>query len=184
MGSHLAIGLDTTESFLSLNTTISDTSLLPPTNPENSVYNLPQWHIPLSKLITLQSLLQASPRRQSTYGKTRKFVDQGGGMGGQKVNLIVCVTAVEAVVLRQRKEEKARGREGTLYIGKWSVVAPPTATNGGGNQAEVGCEVKLWDSCAREWGDDTVRRGDVVMLESESYVAVRRHYSLDAFDLG
>lgn len=42
----------------------------------------------------------------------------------------------------------------------------------GGNRAggggEVSCGVKLWETCAREWGDGRVRRGDVVLLESES----------------
>ncbi len=71
--------------------------------------------------------------------------------------------AVEQPVLRQRKEEKARGAAGTLWIGRWEVTAPPT-----GGEDAVKCDVKLWEGCARDWGDDKVRKGDVVLLESES----------------
>ncbi len=74
---------------------------------------------------------------------------------------MVCVMAVETPVLRQRKEKKA-GREGTLWIGGWQITAPPDGDE------EVSCNVKLWDNCAREWGDDKVRKGDVVLLESGS----------------
>ena len=66
---------------------------------------------------------------------------------------------------RKRKEEKARGRDGTLWIGNWNVTAPPN----GDTEGEVGgCAVKLWDNAAKEWGDERVRKGDVVLLESRS----------------
>lgn len=71
--------------------------------------------------------------------------------------------SVEQPVLRQRKEEKAKGATGTLWIGRWEVTAPPV-----GEEHPVKCEVKLWDSCAKDWGDDKVRKGDVVLLESAS----------------
>lgn len=77
----------------------------------------------------------------------------------------MCVLSVDQVVQRQRKEEKARGEEGSLWIGKWTVTCPP----GEGGAQEVGsCAVKLWDKAAREWGDEKVRRGDIVLLESMS----------------
>lgn len=76
---------------------------------------------------------------------------------------MVCVISVDQPKLLKRKEEKARGWEGTLWVGKWVVTAPPI-----GGEAEVSCEVKLWDELAREWGDDRVRKGDVVLLESRS----------------
>ena len=75
---------------------------------------------------------------------------------------MVCVMAVEQPVLRQRKEEKARGAAGTLWIGKWEVTAPQS----GEEDSPVKCDVKLWESFARDWGDDKVRKGDVVLLES------------------
>lgn len=81
------------------------------------------------------------------------------------VNTIVCVLSVDQPVLRKRKEEKAKGRDGTLWIGNWSVTAPPPADSEG----EVGsCVIKLWDKVAQEWGDERVRKGDVVLLESMS----------------
>ena len=83
--------------------------------------------------------------------------------------MIVCVMAVAQPVLRQRKEEKARGATGTLWIGRWEVTAPPL-----GDEDPVKCDVKLWEGCARDWGDDKVRKGDVVLLESASrFEAIR-----------
>lgn len=79
---------------------------------------------------------------------------------------MVCVMAVDTPVLRQRKEEKARGQEGTLWIGGWRITAPPV--EGSKGSGEVSCTVKLWEGLAREWGDGKVRRGDVVLLEGES----------------
>lgn len=82
---------------------------------------------------------------------------------------MVCVMAVEAPVKRQRKEEKVKKEEGTLWIGGWKVTVPPIdAESGGGGGEEVACTVKLWDEMAREWGDEVIRRGDVVLLESKS----------------
>lgn len=89
---------------------------------------------------------------------------------------MACVMAVDTPVRRQRKEEKARGQEGTLWIGGWKVTAPPEAAGDrgntghedGGGVGEAGCSVKLWEGLARQWGDAAVRRGDVVLLESES----------------
>ena len=147
---------ENTESLLSLNTTTSNPSQFPPTAAGNdSVSHLPRWHIPLSKLVTLQSLvrLRSQPRSREK----------------EMVNVIVCVMAVAQPVLRQRKEEKARGATGTLWIGRWEVTAPPL-----GDEDPVKCDVKLWEGCARDWGDDKVRKGDVVLLESASrFEAIR-----------
>ena len=71
---------------------------------------------------------------------------------------------------RQRKEEKSRGQEGSLWISSWKVVAPPVSATSGkkGQEAEeASCGVKLWNEVAREW-DGKIRRGDVVLLESVS----------------
>ena len=130
-------GLNTTDSFLSLNTTTSDVSV----NPTQSLGNLPQWHIPLSKLETLQSILAA----------------KGWKHYRQIVSCIICVVGVESVKLVRRKEEREKGREGTLWMGKWDVIAP---------EGEVSCEVTLWEQCAADWGTDRIRKGDVVLLES------------------
>lgn len=75
--------------------------------------------------------------------------------------MMVCVMAVEQPVLRQRKEEKARGAMGTLWIGRWEVTSPPVS-----GEDPVKCDVRLWEGCARDWGEDKVRKGDVVLLES------------------
>jgi hypothetical protein len=103
----------------------------------------------------------------------------------ETVSVVVCVMAVETSVLRRRKEERARGVEGTLWVGGWRVTAMPDGGEYGGphlapqvakvagtegtvkGTGEVGCEVKLWGECARDWGDERIRRGDVVLLESE-----------------
>ena len=142
-------GMD--ESYLSLNTTIStpNQSQLPPSADQSSLLNLPRWSIPLSKLSSLPTLLA---RRSAP----------------ETVALIVCILSVDTPVLRKRKVEKQRGEEGTLWIGGWVVTAPIIARgyepSGGGE----GCGVKLWDGWARDWGDERVRKGDVVLLESES----------------
>jgi hypothetical protein len=159
-------GLDMTESFFSLNTTA--------TISQQSQPPLPNWSIPLSKLVTLQALLS---------GRTlfRRHDQQGQAA---KVSVMVCVMAVDTPVRRQRKEEKARGQEGTLWIGGWRVTAPPAdgaEIAGGGAVEEVGCVVKLWDSMAREWGEGSVRRGDVVLLESEYAVDCCDHPHLTRF---
>jgi len=81
--------------------------------------------------------------------------------------VIVCILSVDTPVLRQRKEEKRKGQEGTLWIGGWVVTAPNTwpgyAAQGDGG----GCGVKLWGEAARDWGEGVVRKGDVVLLESK-----------------
>ena len=163
-------GIDHTESFVSLNTTTSNPSQYPPTAPHNagdtSVSNLPKWYIPLSKLVTLQSLI--SP---SVSPRSRRSRVEASGTGSRLVSVMVCVTSVEQPVLRRRKEERAKGKEGTLWVGRWEVIAPPLSGGFGGGvgtgTGEVGCEVKLWGSCARDWGDDRVCRGDIVLFESE-----------------
>lgn len=176
---------ENSESMISFNTTLSSmtdpsqSQLYPPSNETGnqttSMHNLPKWSIPLSKMTSLPLLL-AQPAPKATY-KGWKTV----------VSLMVCVLTVDEPVLRQRKEEKARGREGTLWIGNWVVVAPPEnggagagachavgrtrvegGTGAGDNVAEVTCAVKLWEACARDWGDGKVKRGDVILLESES----------------
>jgi len=146
------LGTDTQddESYLSLNTTISS---LPPSGEVSSVLNLPKWSIPLTKLSSLPTLLTAK--------------GQGHGLEEKKISVIVCILSVDTPVLRQRKEEKRRGQEGTLWIGGWVVTAPNTwpgyAAQGDGG----GCGVKLWGEAARDWGEGVVRKGDVVLLESE-----------------
>jgi hypothetical protein len=106
-----------------------------------------QWHVPMTKLSSLHHLLNSST------GK------------GNRVNLIVCVVSVDRVKVVQRKEEKVRGREGTLCIGRFEVVVP-----GDDRDKEIGCDVKLWEGCARDWGEEVVRRGDVVLLESMCHI--------------
>lgn len=149
-------GLDGSESFLSLNTTVSNPSQLPPTADQTSLMlNFPRWSIPLAKLTPLSTLL-------SSAGATSRRA--GGPASTSTVSLIVCVLGVDQPVLRQRKEQKARGQEGTLWIGKWTVTAPGDGRQG--TEIETGsCQVKLWDQMAREWGDERVRKGDVVLLE-------------------
>ena len=155
---------NTTASYMSLNTTTSDPSQFPPSGDgaHTSISNLPRWHIPLAKLSFLQSLITTRPKR----GRARtKMPDDPSSF----INVIVCVTSVEAPVIRQRKEERAAGREGTLWISKWCVVVPPEAGVDANESDEVGCDVKLWEECAREWGSGKVRRGDVVLLQGQSY---------------
>jgi hypothetical protein len=142
---------DDSESFLSFNTTAtnSNPSQFPPPTfdpPTSSLYNLPPWRISLSRLTPLAALLK----------------DKGKGKGkAGKVDLIVCVVGVERVRVVQRAEEKRKGQEGSLWVGKWDVIS-----QGEGGDGEVGCGVQLWDRCARDWGEERVRRGDVVLLES------------------
>jgi hypothetical protein len=148
--------LDESDSFLSYNTTAttSDPSQIPlPTfePPTSSLYNLPKWQIPITKLTSLDTLI-STPARRNRDTSDKKWV-----------NVIVCVVGVDRPKLLQRKEEKAKGREGTLWVGKWDVVGP-----GENGVREVGCEIKLWDSFARDWGDEIVKKGDVVLLESVS----------------
>lgn len=161
------------DTILSLNTTIS----LSPSQPsqqrakdpdiygDTSITNFPRWVVPLSKLISLDILL-SHPR---TLARPRAESDSGEG----KISVIVCVTATSPPVLRRKKEERARGAEGSLWVAKWDIVAPSGLGAAGGTSmskdraegsGEVGCEVVLWDKCARDYGE-VVRRGDVVLLE-------------------
>lgn len=139
------MAIDLPDSLMSLDTT---TTLTPPSQLKAA---LPTWTIPLSRLTTLQAILH------------------GRRNGSTRHSLIVCVVSTEPVVQRQRKEEKSRGQEGSLWIGSWKVVAPPSGSGGGTARGgvEVGCGVKLWNEAAREW-EGRVRRGDVVLLESTS----------------
>ncbi|ORY35745.1 hypothetical protein BCR39DRAFT_31153 [Naematelia encephala] len=92
------------ESILSLNTTTTSfPSQYPPTAADLSVHNLPQWHIPLTRLKTLQAL--SSERDKAV------------------VSALVCVVAVEtATVVR-----KSRAQEGDLWMGLWRTVDPDEA---------------------------------------------------------
>jgi len=135
---------------------------------ETSITNIPRWVIPLSKLISLDVLL-SHPRSFSAQGPN-------GGVGEGKISVIICVTATSPPVVRRKKEERARGQDGSLWVAKWDVVAPAAAAGigksgvrAGGNRnehEEVGCEVILWDKCAQDFGE-VVRRGDVVLLEGQ-----------------
>ena len=148
--------VENTESFISLNTTMSNPSQpFPPTADQSSLLNFPNWSIPLTKLTTLASLL-ARPFPRSRRGND--------GDGDQLISIIVCVLSVDQPVQRQRKEEKARGEEGSLWIGNWAVTAPAPVL---GEEAGS-CQVRLWDSMARDWGDERVRKGDIVLLEREA----------------
>jgi len=159
LGTLPQLGMDSTrndlsDSYSSLNTTGTNFSQLPPTALGNEpLTHLPTWRVQLNKLDSLSSLMnRPSKRKRSTYlTKQDKMT----------VSVIVCVMAVEQPVLRQRKEEKRKGEPGSLWIGSWKVTAPPE-----GDEEAVSCTVKLWEECARDWGDDKVRKGDVVLLES------------------
>ncbi|KAK8854650.1 hypothetical protein IAR55_003389 [Kwoniella newhampshirensis] len=159
------------ESSLNTTTTTSHPSQFPPTQNENdiSVSHLPTWHIPLTRLTNLHCLV-------STPTPARTPRRYGPGREKGLHTLIVCVVMVDQPILRKRKEEKQHGQEGTLWIGRWTVVAPPPAilipggiTTNLGGVGDVSCGVKLWDECARDWGDDKVRRGDVVLVENIEY---------------
>ena len=157
-------GLEATESFISLNTTISNPSQpFPPTADQSSLLNFPRWSIPVTKLVPLHSLL-SRPAQRVPKGKGRHHPAADNGPNDELISLIVCVLSVDQPVQRQRKDQKARGGEGTLWIGNWTITAPAPEPG-----QEVGsCQVKLWDNAAREWGDERVRKGDVVLLERES----------------
>ncbi|RXK35067.1 hypothetical protein M231_07687 [Tremella mesenterica] len=139
----------TGQSLLSTNTSF------PPTAPGNaSISNLPNWTIPLHKLTTLTALLSGNIPQQRSRSAEKRYV-----------NLMVCVMSVDTPVLRSRKEEKAKGKNPTLWVGSWNVTSPPSH-----NEGEVAsCSVKLWEGLAREWGDERVRRGDVVYLENVEF---------------
>lgn len=135
--------------------------LFPPTADQSSLLNFPRWSIPLTKLTTLHSLLSHPTSRSKGKGKARRGDNDNEGDRDELVSLIVCILSVDQAVQRQRKEQKARGEQGTLWIGNWTITAPgPVAGEEAG-----GCQVKLWDNQAREYGDERVRKGDVVLLE-------------------
>lgn len=135
----------------------------PPTADQSSLLNFPRWSIPLTKLITLHTLLSRPTRRRE------------GDSVDQPVSLIVCVLSVDQPVQRQRRDQKVRGEEGTLWIGNWAVTAPPSTQ---GEEAGS-CQVKLWDNQAREWSDERVKKGDIVLLESEP--PSPSHYTTSSF---
>ncbi|OCF32725.1 hypothetical protein I316_05646 [Kwoniella heveanensis BCC8398] len=156
-------------SFDSLDTTTNSLPSQLATNPGNtSVSHFPRWTIPLHKLVALQSILS------STSPHSHGFVHRLAGQPVDKClhTLVACVISTEPVVQRQRKEEKARGGEGSLWIGKWIITAPgpPPAQQQDAHmgQSEVTTSVRLWDELAREWCEK-VRRGDVVLLENIEY---------------
>lgn len=157
--------IDPPDSLLSLNTT---TTLTPPTQADGGGNGLvlPRWTIPIARLKLLQTLITPGTSR----ARRGDYIATSPGVPAQRCSVIVCVVSVEPTAQRQRKEEKARGAEGTLWIGGWKVVGPPSlrggAVGGDAEADEVSCEVKLWDGIAREW-DGQVRRGDVILLESE-----------------
>ncbi|WVQ72066.1 hypothetical protein IAR50_001610 [Cryptococcus sp. DSM 104548] len=149
----------------SFNTTATSTSQapLPPTavDGNTSIANFPAWSVPIAKLSTLQDVLRARPRPA-----TRRLSD--GGFNQERYTLIVCIVSVDAAVERQRKAIQGYSRgmgnrtEGdTFWVGKWSITSPPV-----GRDSEMSCDVKLWDKCAREWGDERLKRGDVLLLEN------------------
>ena len=146
------------DSILSLNTTVSNPSQLLPPSAEadhTSITDFPRWTVPLSRLVSLDVLLSHQRQRKSS-----SIVQVGDG----RVHVIVCVTGTMAPAQRRTKEQRARGMDGTLWLAKWEVVA---VAAGSGSGKEVGCEVRLWDKCALEYGE-VVRRGDVVLIERES----------------
>ncbi|WVQ95109.1 hypothetical protein IAU59_002203 [Kwoniella sp. CBS 9459] len=153
-------------SFDSLDTTTNSAPSQLATNPGNtSVSHFPRWSIPLHKLVSLQSVLSASA---PTFAPAAAAASRSGHAGARLCTLIACVISTEPLVQRQRKEEKARGAAGSLWIGKWMIIAPPPAQQGARGQGEVTTAVRLWDELAREWGEK-VRRGDVVLLENIEY---------------
>ncbi|OXG76828.1 hypothetical protein C349_04691 [Cryptococcus neoformans var. grubii Br795] len=161
-GQEQSLGLDST-----LNTTASWPSQIPPSaGAETSIFNFPSWSVPTSRLTSLQDVLKkgSAPQRGGLV------FDNGYGYGGkERYNIIACIVSVDTPLERQRKTQlgmrgKGRGRQDandTLWIGKWMITAPPD-----GNEGQVSCVVRLWDECAKDWGDEKVRKGDVVLLEN------------------
>ncbi|AFR96635.2 hypothetical protein C343_04763 [Cryptococcus neoformans C23] len=159
-GQEQSLGLDST-----LNTTASWPSQIPPSaGAETSIFNFPSWSVPTSRLTSLQDVLKkgSAPQRGGLV------FDNGYG-GKERYNIIACIVSVDTPLERQRKTQlgmrgKGRGRQDandTLWIGKWMITAPPD-----GNEGQVSCVVRLWDECAKDWGDEKVRKGDVVLLEN------------------
>ncbi|WVN86213.1 uncharacterized protein L203_101374 [Cryptococcus depauperatus CBS 7841] len=143
-----------------LDTTGTFPSQLSNSGMEDSIYHFPTWSIPLSKLCTLQDLLN---HKKPLLRQTNRWSDK------QLYTVILCIVSVDPSVERQRKisvagnKQKGNGLEntGTLWIGKWMVIVPPTL-----EESEVSCTVKLWDKCAKDWGDEMLRCGDVVLVEN------------------
>ncbi|ODN90761.1 hypothetical protein L198_06077 [Cryptococcus wingfieldii CBS 7118] len=148
----------------SFNTTATSTSQapLPPTavDGNTSIANFPAWSVPIAKLSSLQEVLRARPEPA-----IRGLPD--AGFNQKRYTLIVCIVSVDSAVERQRKANqgpRSRGigtEGGTFWVGKWSITSPPV-----GADPEMSCDVKLWDQCARQWGDEKLKRGDVVLLEN------------------
>ena len=65
------------------------------------------------------------------------------------------------------KRRKHRGNKGHCGSQNGGVVVPPEAGVDAMESDEVGCDIKLWEECAREWGSGKVRRGDVVVLQGQ-----------------
>lgn len=136
-------------SLLSLNTTNSNPSQFPRATGETSTANVPQWILPIPRLTSLHHLL--GPARSRLGSGDRK-----------SISCMVCVLSVEAPKALQRKAIRGRAQQEELHLAKWEVVGPPIQE--GGKESSM-VDVKLWDGCALEYGDD-VRRGDVVLLDS------------------
>lgn len=159
-GQEQSLGLDST-----LNTTASWPSQIPPSaGAETSIFNFPSWNVPTSRLTSLQDVL----KKGLTPQRGGLVFDNGYGRK-ERYNIIACVASVDTPLERQRKTQfgtrgSGRGRKDTsdtLWIGKWMITAPPN-----GNEGQVSCAVRLWDECAKDWDDEKVRKGDVVLLES------------------
>lgn len=160
-GQEQSLGLEST-----LNTTASSwPSQIPPSaGAETSIFNFPSWSVPTSRLTSLQDVL----KKGSAPQQGGLVFDNGYG-GKERYNIIACIASVDTPLERQRKTQlgmrgRTKGRQDasdTLWIGKWMITAPPD-----GNEGQVSCVVRLWDECAKDWGDEKVRKGDVVLLES------------------
>lgn len=114
--------------------------------------------MPLAKLTTLERLLQTTPVQKQGKGKG-KGKEHGWS---KRITLLCCVMAVESPIQRQRR--KSGVRAGELWIATWRISAP--AGKSDSLSEPVSCEVKLWESCARDYGG-RLRKGDVVILEGE-----------------
>lgn len=130
----------------SFNTTTS-TLPLSNTNHASSLGQIPQYRIPLHRLTPLSRLLAS-----------------GSHQAKGPVTLLVCVVQVDEYKVFRTEEDKRKGREGTGRVGNWNVVVPPTT-----DSAEVGGQITFWGDWATGACQGQVRRGDVVLIESERY---------------
>lgn len=73
-----------------------------------------------------------------------------------RVTVVACVMSVEPPI-----HQKRRGKP-DLWVATWRVMCPPDKGDDSGTP--FSCEIKFWDSCARDFGD-AARKGDVVILE-------------------